>query len=217
VVDNGPYQIPEFRPERVLAMEIGYKGLILNKHLLVDAYVFRNKYSGFLANQTLAQNPNTEEEVRYQTMVSTDFPVVAYGWVVGTEYRFGRSFLMKGNIAFNQLGKIEDPPPGFTTQYNTPRYKFNLGFGNRQLTQKIGFNVNWRWQEGFLWQSTFGTARMPSYSILDAHVSLHLPNMRSRIKIGGSNILNQYYTTSFGSAQIGALYYITWTYNDGFN
>jgi len=217
VIENGPYQVPEFRPEWVVAMELGYKGLILNKHLLVDAYVFRNKYNGFLAQQTLAQNPNTEDEVRYQTMVSTDFPVSAYGWVLGTEYRVGRSFLIKGNIAFNQMNSIKDPPPGFRAQFNTPRYKVNLGVGNPHVTRMIGFNINWRWQEGFLWQSTFGTADMPAFSSLDAHVSLHLPHMRSRIKIGGSNMLNQYYTTSFGSAQIGAMYYITWTYNDILN
>jgi hypothetical protein len=30
--------------------------------------------------------------------------------------------------------------------------------------------------------------------------------------LGGSNILNKYYTTSFGSAQIGGLYYISLIY-----
>jgi hypothetical protein len=32
--------------------------------------------------------------------------------------------------------------------------------------------------------------------------------------MGGSNILNNYYTTSFGSAQIGGLYYISLIYED---
>jgi len=29
------------------------------------------------------------------------------------------------------------------------------------------------------------------------------------VKIGGSNTLNKWYTTSFGSASIGGLYYLT--------
>ena len=34
------------------------------------------------------------------------------------------------------------------------------------------------------------------------------------IKLGASNMLNSYYITSFGSAYIGGLYYITITYDD---
>ncbi len=33
-------------------------------------------------------------------------------------------------------------------------------------------------------------------------------------KVGGSNLLNHYYTTSFGSPQIGGLYYVTLIYED---
>lgn len=217
IIEDGPYQIPEFRPERVTAFEIGYKGLLLNKHLLIDTYLYRNRYNGFLSTQTLVQNPYTEEEIRYQTTVSTDFPVSAFGGAFGAEYRIGRSFMLKGNISYNELAGIQDAPPGFQSQFNTPRYKFNLGFGNPYITRVVGFNLNWRWQETFLWESTFGTAMIPSFSIVDAHVSLHLPNLRSRIKIGSSNLLNSYYTTSFGSAQIGGMYYITWTYDELLN
>jgi outer membrane receptor protein involved in Fe transport len=85
------------------------------------------------------------------------------------------------------------------------------------VTRLIGFNINWRWQESFLWESPFGTAEIPAYSMVDAHLSLQLSHLHSLIKIGGSNLLNTYYTTSFGSAQIGALYYVTWTYDDLFN
>ncbi len=217
VIENGPYQVPPFRPETVTAYELGYKGLILNKQLLVDAYIFKNRYNGFLGTQTLAQNPYTGNEVRYQTTVSTEFPVVAHGWALGGEFRTWNALLIKGNVSFNRLGDIKDPPTGFRPQFNTPRYKFNVGVGNRYLTHVIGFNINYRWQEAFLWESTFGTAMIPAYSILDAHVTLHFPKLLSRIKIGGSNLLNNYHTTSFGSAQIGAMYYVTWTFDELLN
>jgi hypothetical protein len=58
---------------------------------------------------------------------------------------------------------------------------------------------------------------MPAYSMVDAHISLSIPNLQSRLKIGGSNILNSYYTTSFGSAQIGGLFYVSWTYDEVLN
>ncbi len=217
VTENGPFIIPEFRPERVTAVEVGYKGLLLNKLLLVDTYIYGNRYNGFTATQLLAQNPDTENEKRFQTTISTEFPVISYGCAVGAEFRVGRAALLRGNVSYNELGEIKDPPPGFSPQFNTPRFKFNLGYGNRYITRRIGFNVNWRWQESFLWESPFGTAVMPAYSMVDAHISYAIPNLRSRLKIGGSNILNNYYTTSFGSAQIGGLFYVSLTYDDLIN
>lgn len=217
VLDNGPYQIPEFRPERVRAIEIGYKTLILNKHLMIDAYLFSNRYNGFQATQVLAQNPDTRDERRFQITVSTDQPITAYGWAIGADYRAFRSFIFKGNVTYNGLTELTDPVPGFQSKFNTPRFKMNLGVGNNQLTRKIGFNMNWRWQEAFLWESTFGIAEIPSNSIVDAHVSLHFRKIKSVFKLGASNLLNNYYTTSFGTAQVGGLYYLTWTFDEMMN
>ena len=38
--------------------------------------------------------------------------------------------------------------------------------------------------------------------------------INSKVKIGGSKLFNSYYTTSFGSARVGALYYITLLFDD---
>ncbi|KPK83455.1 MAG: hypothetical protein AMS27_12805 [Bacteroides sp. SM23_62_1] len=217
VTENGPYQIPEFRPERVLAMEVGYKALIVNKHLLIDAYLFSNRYNGFQATQVLAQNPGTDQERRFQTTISTDQPITAFGWAFGADYRTTHAFILKGNISYNGLTELADPVPGFQTKFNTPKYKVNLGIGNRQLTRSIGFNINWRWQDAFLWESSFGVAEVPAIHILDAHVSFHLRKIKTVFKLGGSNLLNSYYTTSYGSAQVGGLYYVTCTFDELMN
>ena len=93
VVEDGPFSIPEFRPEGVIAMEVGYKTLIVNKHLLIDTYLFSNRYNGFQATQVLAQNPGTAEEKRFQTIISTDQPITAYGWAFGADYRTAQAFI----------------------------------------------------------------------------------------------------------------------------
>jgi iron complex outermembrane receptor protein len=217
ITENGPYKIPEFRPEQVTALEVGYKTLIIDKHLMIDAYVFSNRYNGFQATQVLAQNPGTEQEIRFQTIISTDQPITSYGWAFGADYRTVHAFILKGNISYNGLTDLEEPVPGFQTKFNTPEYKVNLGIGNRQLTRTIGFNINWRWQDAFLWESSFGVAEIPASSTLDAHVSFHLRKIKSVFKLGGSNLLNDYYTTSFGSAQVGGLYYITLTFDELMN
>lgn len=216
----GVYRFPEFRPERVLSFELGYKGLYLHKMLYMDMYGFVNKYNGFLATQVLAQNPFTPEEQRFQTTVSTDDPVYAFGWAFGLDILLPKRFFVKGNIAYNALENLGDRPPGFQSRFNTPKYRTNIALGNYSLFNNLGFSLNWRWQEKFLWQSAFGVAEIPSFSFLDAQINYRFEPFNATsvlLKIGGSNVLNDFYTTSFGSAQVGGLYYISilfdWVYN----
>ncbi len=217
VTDNGPYNIPEFGPEKVTAIEMGYKGLFLSKILLLDLSVYHNTYNGFQATQLLAQNPDTPEELRFKTIVSTDDPISAYGWAIATDLRIPGGFAIKANLSNNQLVDLGDRPPGFESRFNTPKYRANFSFGNRKVLGLFGFNVNWHWQDNFLWESDFGVAEIPAFSTLDAHVSFTIQKLKSQIKIGGSNLTNNYHTGSFGSAQIGGLYYITWLFDDLIN
>jgi len=56
-----------------------------------------------------------------------------------------------------------------------------------------------------------------AYSTLDAQVSYKLPKIKSILKVGGSNILNQYYIQTFGNPSVGALWYISLTFDEMFN
>ncbi len=47
--------------------------------------------------------------------------------------------------------------------------------------------------------------------------SYHLSRIKSVLKLGGSNLLNRYYTTSFGTAQVGGLYYLSLTFDELMN
>ena len=209
---NDVFKIPEFGPEKVTAYEIGYKGLYLNKRILFDGYVFYNNYNGFLAQQLLSQNPNTPNEKRFITTISLDQPVSSYGWAVGLDYKMKNNFEMSTNLSYNDVNTVLKP--GFQIQFNTPDYRYNISFGNRRITKLIGFNINYRWQNSFLWESAFGVGTIPKIHNLDAQITLDISKIKSKVKIGGSNLFNTYHTTSFGSARIGALYYITLLFDD---
>ena len=60
-------------------------------------------------------------------------------------------------------------------------------------------------------------AKMPAFGTLDANLAVKIPKIKSIVKIGGSNVLNNYYTTSFGSAQIGGLYYVSLMFDEFLN
>lgn len=144
--------------------------------------------------------------------------VTSQGAVLGLTYSLPKGYTLSGNYNWNVLQDAPDPSQ-FLSEFNTPKHKTNLSFGNRKLTEKMGFNVNWRWQDAFEWQSSFtipANGIVPSYYTVDAQVSYRLTGMKSMLKIGGSNILNKKYIQSLGGPNIGALYYVSLTFDELF-
>jgi outer membrane receptor protein involved in Fe transport len=121
--------------------------------------------------------------------------------------------LIKSNIAHNRLLESIDEP-GVETRFNSPRYRANFSVGHFAIIPNLGFNLNLHWQSSFLWEAGFGAGNIPAFTTLDAHVSYKIPAIKTVFKLGGSNILNHYYTTSFGSAQVGGLYYLSLVYEN---
>ena len=69
----------------------------------------------------------------------------------------------------------------------------------------------YRWQSEFFWESSFGDGIIPAFGTADAQVSYKLPS-KMMLKVGGSNLLNNYYIQSFGAPRIGAIYYVSITF-----
>ena len=216
VTENGPIVLPGLSPEKVASTEIGYKGLFLGKKLFLDTYAFYNKYKGFEAVQLVAQlaeDAGTEKDLLYQTYFTTDQPVSSLGWAVGMDYMTPLGILIRSNVAYNKLLESINAP-GVEAGFNSPEYRANLSVGHHAIIPNLGFNVNFHWQSGFLWEAGFGAADIPAFTTLDAHISYKVSAIKTVFKMGGSNLLNNYYTTSFGSAQIGGLFYISLVYED---
>jgi outer membrane receptor protein involved in Fe transport len=216
ITENGPIDVPLLAPEKVTSSEIGYKGLLLGKKLFLDSYVYYNKYKGFQAAQLVAQlaeDIGAEKDQLYETYFTTDDPVSSWGWALGLDYMTPIGILVKSNIAYNKLLEGIDAP-GVEARFNTPEYRANLSLGHHAIMPNMGFNINFHWQSSFLWEGSFGAGDIPATTTLDAHVSYKVPKIKTTFKLGASNLLNNYYTTSFGSAQIGGLYYVSLVYED---
>jgi outer membrane receptor protein involved in Fe transport len=195
------------RPESVKAFEIGYKALMGTK-ILLDAYVYYNSYKNFITSVDVYQS-NGDEFTKYGVPVNAEGKVTSYGGALGLDYLLGR-YNVSGNVSYNKIDKL---PANYINDFNTPPYRFNLGLGNKNILKNIGFNVAYRWQGAFYWNSYFGSGAVPAYSTMDAQVNLKVTSVNSMIKIGGSNLFNKYYNTSFGSPQIGGMYYIAYVFN----
>lgn len=198
------------RPESVTAYELGYKGL-LGSNFLIDVYGFYNEFKNFITAVNIQQEtaPNNNNFVRFGVPVNALGKVTAYGGAFGLDYVRGK-YTFSGNVSYN---KLNDLPADYNNDFNTPEVRYNLGISNREVFKNVGFNVNYRWQDRFTWFSSFAGGEVPAFGTVDAQVNLKVPSVNSVIKIGGSNILNKYYITSYGNPEVGAMYYVSLAFN----
>ncbi|MFA6944484.1 MAG: TonB-dependent receptor [Pedobacter sp.] len=195
------------KSESVKAYELGYKGL-LGSNVLIDAYGYYNSYKNFVTAIEVFQQNGTSF-TKFGVPVNAAGDVSSYGAAVGMDYLIG-NYNLSGNLSYNQIGDI---PSTYVNDFNTPKVRYNLGISNRNLAKNVGMNVSYRWQDSFYWASSFASGAVPSFGTVDAQVNLKVPSVKGMIKIGGSDIFNKYYVTSYGNPEMGGMYYIGFTFN----
>jgi outer membrane receptor protein involved in Fe transport len=213
------YQFKEFKPETVASWELGYKGIIGGK-LFVDVYGFYAQYTNFIGLTVLVKNPlpngpgnppviNALNTYGIYTNSSNKVNTVGAG--IGLQYTLPKGFFVAGNLAYNDLSNAD---ANVLTQFNTPKVKYNISVGNYTIHKIFGFNVSYRWQESYVYESSFVSGTTPSFGAVDAQISMKLPKMsNSMIKIGATNLFNKYYVDAIGNSQIGGLYYVSLGFN----
>ncbi|MFV1885372.1 MAG: TonB-dependent receptor [Balneola sp.] len=211
------------KPEQIQAFEIGYKGLI-GDNLFVDAAYYYNIYDDFITQIRVRQasGPFTggagdalvvasllsgDFRNTFQIYTNNDESVTAHGAVFGLEYSLPNGYRVSGNYNFNEL--LSGLDNQFQNDFNTPKHKVNLSFGNREVVDNLGFNITYRWQDAFRWESSFAFVDLDAVSTLDAQISYSLPDYNATVKVGGSNITNETYTLSGGGPNMSGIYYVS--------
>lgn len=213
-------------PEQITAYEVGYRGVYGKFNVDLSAYY--NAYKDFISNKTVLtplygqagdnslsllalQNGDYQA---YQTYTNSVADINSYGASIGVNTKLFDDFRLGFNYTYAKLDFDEASDPGFEPSFNTPEHKVKASLGNPSLFKNFGFNVNWRWNDTYLWQSSFADAYVPARSLVDAQVNYTIPSLKSTFKVGGSNILGYEYVSAPGSGAIGAQYYISWTINN---
>ena len=80
------------------------------------------------------------------------------------------------------------------------------------IFQKFGFQVLYRQQAAFLWQSALATGNVKGYATVDAQINLNIFKDAVNFKLGATNLLNHYYYSFIGGPAIGGFYYMNLTY-----
>ncbi len=235
------YQPAKLKPERIATYEIGYKGIIAQK-LIVDAYYYWSQYQNFLGGTTIvvskgAAAPGLPVESGigtgnfdgYSRTANSNEKINVRGFAVSLNYSLPRGFNVGGNIANNELANFNKSAEVQYASFNTPKYRYNLNFGKRiTSTSYFGFNVAFRHQQSFVWESSFvqptltgidmfTNTTVPSISNLDAQVSLKVPKIKSIVKLGGTNLFGKSYIQAYGSPMVGSTYYVSLTFDELLN
>ena len=224
-----PFNIDPIRPESVQTGEIGYKGVLLNGKLMVDAGYYLSYYTNFIgyrvvvdvAFDTFSPFPKAQA---YRVASNSRDIVSTQGFSAGANYFFAKCFMVGANWSWNALDR-RGSTDALIPAFNTPRHKFNVMFGASDMKKEFqlfgkdvsiknfGFNINYKFVEGFRFEgSPQFTGDVPSYWMLDAQINKTIPKWRSTLKIGASNLTNNMVFQVYGGPRIGRMAYISLTY-----
>jgi hypothetical protein len=218
------HSFAQLKPEAISSFEAGYKGLLMDSKLLVDLYGYYGQYTDFLARTDVVQSksgdPLTPPDAEggssngqiYSVPINSTAKVKAYGFGIGFDYRLPLNFTLSFNLASDNL---TDVPKNFVASFNSPKYKLNASFGNIGFgkDKRLAFNVAYRWQDAFYFEGDLANGNLPVVQTLDGQFSYKLPKIKSLLKFGATNLLNQYYYDAVGNSFIGGLYYVSFGYN----
>jgi len=218
-----PTVLDPIKPEQVRTIEVGYRGIF--KKIYVDWTAYYSTYSSFIGNIRVALPDGdavageesgmdallTRSFQPYQIPINAKQSVNSWGTSIGLAY-YIKKIKLKANYTFAVLdtSNLTDPIiPGF----NTPKHKFNVGVVGTRVWRNFGFGVNFKWVEGFRWESSFGDGDVPSYNLLDMQVNYEFKDLYSTLRIGASNLLNNEHIEAYGAVTVGRMIYASWSFH----
>ena len=217
-------------PEKVTAYEVGYRGLVYagDQRITVDLSAYYNSYEDFISGKnvitpfygsvgdnslSLAALQNGDFTV-FQTYTNSEADISSYGASIGLNTKIFNGFDFGLNYTYAKFDFDRASDPDFEPSFNTPEHKVKLQFGKPDLFENFGFNINLRWQDEYLWESTFMDATIEARTVLDAQINYAVPSIKSVFKLGGANLMGQEYLSAPGVGAIGSQYYLSWTINN---
>ncbi len=220
------YNNDYLKPEQNQTIDFGYRGSFINNKIFFDLNIYGTKYNNFIQTFTVIKpTDGTSDNVQgatellqnkitafltYSNVTST---VYAYGSSVGLGYNFYKGYDLSGNFNYNDFDWGTTPKNALTNGFNTPRFNVNISLSNNSVIKNFGFKLLYKWTDKTYWKSDFATGTVPSRSTVDLELKYHIQNTKGTFAVGGTNLLNRYYTQFIGGPSIGGLYYASFTFD----
>ena len=210
------------KPEQMHSFELGYRAILAHNKLFVDMDGYYNLYSNFIA-QIEASVPNTTDDAqipaalydkakqaRYRLWTNSKSAVRNFGAELDLRYLLNDHYTVSANGSYQTLKKT-GANDGLEDGFNTPQWMANAGITGTNICKRIGFGVSAKYQSSYYWQSFLINGTVPAVFNMDCMVSYTLVKPSINIKLGASNVFNNYYYSILGGPQLGGFYYTTLT------
>lgn len=234
-------QVADFdvvKPERVTAFEVGYRAGLGSFSL--DARAYYNKYEDFIGNKTVVvphyglvdfsditplppqmggPTPTAliaignSDYQPFQVYTNSEADVKSYGGSIGLTTKIFGNYSFGINYTYAKFDFDQSSDPDYEAGFNTPENKIKISFGNTSLIDNLGFHINLRWNDEYMWESTFADAIIEAKTVVDMQINYTIPKWKSTFKIGGANIGGKEYMSAPGNGRIGSQFYASWTIN----
>jgi len=205
-------------PERLTALDVGYKGVFADGKGSIDVNAYYNTYNNFIITDSYVTldtffNGNTPVaplEAIFRPYYNAKSTARTSGITTSIEYT-DNDWTFTGNYSSSFELKKEDRE--FEGSLNTPTHRINLGV--RKLLKNLSFSSHLRWQSEIDWQDAY-SGPVPSYYTIDAQMGYRLPVAKTTFKLGINNLTKNDYITNYGGARIGRVVYFAITYDELF-
>ncbi|MDF1516979.1 MAG: TonB-dependent receptor [Lutibacter sp.] len=223
------------QPEKVTAYEVGYRAGF--GKLSLDASAYYNDYEDFIGVKTVlvplygkadfsdfvpggplpaplaAIALNGGDFKPFQVYTNSPADITSYGATIGIDTKIFGNYNFGINYTFAKFEFDQATDPDYEASFNTPEHKVKISFGNTNIIENLGFNVNYRWSDRYLYEATFVNGMVDSRSVVDAQINYSIPKWKSIFKVGGANIGGKEYFSVPGTGKIGSQYFVSWTIN----
>jgi iron complex outermembrane receptor protein len=190
--------------------------------LYIDVDYFYNVYNNFIATQNFVGHLDRTPLTNPTELATTNLPgsnvrviqiaanvnqrVQSQGAGLTLSYAFAPALTVSGNYSYNDL-ITKDFKAGTQSFFNTPRHKYNLGLDGQALNRTLSYNVNYRWVDSFLYESTFATGTVPSAHTVDAQVGYLIKPLHLTAQAGVTNLFDAQNYQVYGAPSYGRLGY----------
>jgi len=212
------------QPERIQSFDLGYRGVFGKIYFDVSGYY--SNYEDFISN-TFVVTPNngttadasgiqdliTGQVQAFQTYTNSKADISSYGGSIGLNTKFMKKLNVGMSYTLAKFDFDQESDPNFSAGFNTPEHKFKFSLGSPNIIGNLGFNINVRWSDEYLWQSTIANTVIPQRTVGDAQINYSVPKIKSLFKMGGSNLGGKEYQSAPGSPFIGSQFFVSWVFN----
>jgi outer membrane receptor protein involved in Fe transport len=226
------------KPEKVTAYEIGYRAGFGSFSL--DASAYYNQYEDFIGNKTVVVPHYGKVDLSditplppqlggptptaliaigngdyqpFQVYTNSKADIASYGGSIGVSTKLFGNYNFGLNYTYAKFDFDQDTDPDYEAGFNTPENKIKFSVGNEALIENLGFALNIRWNDEYMWESTIADAMIDAKTVVDAQINYTVSKWKSTFKIGAANLGGKEYFSAPGNGTIGSQYFASWTIN----